>query len=402
MIFYIHKNVGGTNKHYTFSLLERLAKLNRHDVTPDPARAEMILVSLCDVTGLADLEKIRHYHPDQRIAVGGHFAFYYKACAIFADIVNVGQGFEFFKCKNESEMRNLDCVYYRGKPGTLTPSTLIEWEKCHVVQVNTRTFYYWGGTGCKNKCRFCFTSWTNKHQKNNEMRIKRATASVKGKGFLTVISNEYGEDYRYTPVKDMMLKDFIKLKSCKTRLVRMGLEFATPENRKKYGKPFPDEDFYKAIVLAERFGVEVQFFCIGGMDPRRDWYNLFSEIPWGDNVRPRVFIKFTNLEYQMFTPLFKCRHDIKTENYLDKKFIDKMFQISVYRNKRVRFFQCKYPAHALWRIGTSLCIDRDQYDSMKALSKEKDIEIVHKALYSTKVIETDYQDEVKFWYKKGS
>lgn len=245
------------NIHYTFGLLRTIITHHGHELVDTPADADMVLVSLCDVTCLYELEKIRRQHPKAKIVVGGHFGYYFKACAIFADYVCVGQGFDFFACQTEEEIRALPCVYYPGKDTKATPIVAnqhIDWPLCPVIQTSTKAFFYMAGVGCKNKCRFCFTSWTHKHETNEVWRIQKAARAIGTRGILTLVSNEYGSDFRTGKirVRDAMLRDFIKETEKNVRLVRMGLEFATEANRKKYGKPFTDEELFYAIEHAGR------------------------------------------------------------------------------------------------------------------------------------------------------
>jgi len=400
MKFYLHRAIKGSNNHYTYSLLERLIQVNGHELETDPDRAEFHLVSLCDVTQLSFLEKVRKNYATAKIIVGGHFAVNFVVCSLFADLVNTGHAFEFFKCRSFDEMARLESVYFKGKKEIIRPSTFIDWSQLPVVQTSDRMFYYLGGAGCKNKCRFCLTSWTNKHQSNSEMRIRIAESKIPKGARLNIISNEYDRALRKSPVKDMMLKDFLSVRKKTTHLVRMGLEFATPESRKKYGKAFPDDAIYQAIDLAGRLKIEIQLFCIGGIDPREAWDAIFDRLPIEPKSMPRIYFKFTNLQYEQFTPMFKERFNMNPENYLDGQFGKYLFNRCAVYNKRVRIFPIASPCLAFWRMGTSLSVNMDQYEAWKALKKEKDQNTVYDALFSTKVIETDYQDKIKFWWQK--
>ncbi len=358
------------------------------------------LVSICDVTQINLLAAIRKKYPEKRIIAGGHFCVNFMACGLFADLVNIGQGFELFRCKTFEEMAALDCVYFKGKEKIILPSTFIDWKMLPVVQTSDRMFYYMGGTGCKNKCRFCLTSWTNKHQKNEDIRILMAAGAIPRGARLNIISNEYDLGVKRAPVKDMMLRDFLQMKQRTTRLVRMGLEFASEENRRRFGKAFTDDELFQAMEVAKNLGVEIQLFCIGGIDPPAAWLKLFERLPVEKERSPRIYFKFTNLAYEQFTPLYKERFKLKPENYLDGKFGRKLFNSVAVRNKRVRIFPIAYPALAFWRMGMQHVTDMDQYQAWAALRKEKDLKKVSAALASTNVINTDYQNKIRFWYQE--
>lgn len=217
---------------------------------------------------------------------------------------------------------------------------------------------------------------------------------------LKVISNEYGGTLRKTPVKDMMLKDFMKLKTKSTQLVRMGLEFATEKNRRRYGKVFPDDMIYEGISLARHLKIEIQLFCIGGIDNREDWLKIFEQLPIDPARSPRVYFKFTNLQYEQFTPMYKERFKLKLDNYLDGTFGRRLFDLCGVKNKRIRILPIASPVLALWRMGMQGVIHPEQFLEWKALRKEKSVKVVYDALKNTNVINTDYTDKIKFWYQE--
>lgn len=400
MNFYLFKDCVDGNNYYTYAVLEKLIRMNGHTLAADPGAAENILVSLCDVTQVPILEKVRKEHPLKTIICGGHFAINYKVCSLFADLVNIGQRFELFKCKTFDEMAALPCTYYKGKAGILKPSILIEWSALPVVQTSKKMFYYLGGVGCKNKCQFCLTSWINKHQVNSEIRIQKAERLITAGARLNVIANEYQGALKFSPVKDMMLRDFLRCTKKTTRLIRIGLEFCLEENRKKFGKPFTDDEFLRAIDLAAELKIDLQFFCIGGIEPRQAWQDFFNLLPTTTSRMPRIFFKFTNLGYEQFTPMYKRRHEINPDNYLDLEFGRKLFHSVGVRNKRIRIFPIASPALAFWRMGVQLSTTIDQYKKFSALKNSRDAGVLWAALVETKVFETDYQDTVHLWYQK--
>ena len=400
MTFYFHKITKGGSVFFTHAVIEWLIKNNGHKLTDDPAAAQYHLVSLCDVTQIFFLERVRKKYPDKVIIAGGHFCINFKLAGLFADLVNVGAAFELFKCKDFDEMTGLASSYVKGIPRVIQPSTLIEWEKIPVFQTSVKGFHYYGGTGCKNKCKFCLTTWTNKFQENSAIRIRRAESMIPPGAKLNVVTNAYNTELRKSPGINMMLRDFIKIKRRKTRLARMGLEFATEENRRRFGKPFTDDQLLEALDVSTRLKIEIQFFAIGGIDTREAWLDLFSKFPTQADRAPKLYFSFTNLQYEQFVPVYNERFKMQIENYLDGPFGEKLFNSVATRNKRIRVFPIAYPALALWRTGMQLVTNPDQFDIWKMLKKEKDLDLVYSALYSSGVINTDYRDEVKFWYQQ--
>ena len=404
MKFYIKSNPRGETKNYTHSVLSQIAQHPEfgHSVVKHPANAEAILVSLCDITEIDMLEKTRQRYPEKTIVAGGPLATaYFKLCAIFADIVNIGQVFDFYECQAIEEARELDCTY-TGTEKKVKSCTRIDWEKVPVAQVSKGSYYYWGGIGCKNKCKFCLTSWTNPWKRNSPMRIKKAAGQVP-QGDLKVVSNQYHEAVEKVMVKDMLLRDYIKAGTeAHASYVRMGIEFATEERRRKMGKPASISEIIQATEKAAREQTHLIFFFIAGLDKREDWTHLFKNFPSTTETNPKIMCKFTNLEYQMHTPLFSQRKELDPDRYLDGSFGRGLFRMVNQFNKRLRIKTIKYPAHALWRMGQSLCTTEEEYFHWKALKGDKDLYKIYEQLFSTEVIDTDYSDMVDYGLGEGS
>lgn len=401
MRYYIKSNPSGDTQNYTHSVLENTAPQFGHEVVRHPGNADAILVSLCDITEIDMLEKIRNRWPEQKIIAGGPLASaYFKLCAIFADYVNVGQCFDFFEAQSFEEIEELPSTYLAGKE-KVKACTRIDWEKVPIAQVSKGSFYYWGGVGCKNKCRFCLTSWTNPWQRNSPARIKKAASQIP-RGDLKIVSNQYNDAYEKVMVKDMLLREYINGPAQTSgRYVRMGVEFATEETRKKYGKPCTHEELLQALAKAERENTHLILFFIGGINTRDEWIDLFQRMPQNYSTSPRIFCKFTNLEYQMHTPIFKERYDLDPERYLDGGFGRALFRKVQQFNNRIRIKTIKYPAHAVWRMGQSLCTTLDNYHVWQNVKDHKDIYALKSLLHDTGVIETDYSDMVDYGLGEG-
>jgi hypothetical protein len=382
---------------YTFYLLKYLAEINNHKIT-NFEEADFILFSICDVSQILKLKKMREQYPLKKIIVGGHFAVFFKICILFADYVNIGQAFEFFKCQSEKSIKNLKSIYYQDCNKIIEPSILIEWEKIPLCKITKNSYYYWNSVGCKNKCKFCLTSWTNSYQKNDKNRILSLLKTGKNINF---VSNE---NDNLTDIKEqgksIMLKDFLKIEKHYCNYYRIGLEFATEKNRQKLGKFFSDTDLYQSILKAVKDKVRIQFFCIAGMDEPKDWYKLFSNMPslskgWA------IKFKFTNLEYQMFTPLYKELININTDNYFTQENTSFIFNNYLkIAMKCGRISTIKYPAWALWRTGMTNSINLEQFNVFYDLRNCKDINIIKKAIFENGIYKNDYSNKIKFWYQK--
>ena len=221
-----------------------------HEVVPTDDRCDAVLFSICDATEFRRLVRCRRGHPGKTLIVGGAFAFNFWACSLYADGVWVGEVFDMADCRTVDELlASPHC--YTGGDNLPTASQRIDWARVPVAQISRKSCYYWGGNGCKNKCRFCFTSWTRPHDVNSPMRIRRAQQMCRKRGVhLMVSSNEYENDPGSSTF-DMLLRDYIET-PVKANVVRLGVEFAEEDTRGRIGKPMSDNDIFHAIQKAER------------------------------------------------------------------------------------------------------------------------------------------------------
>lgn len=119
---------------YTISVLRHIAGVYGHTFT-DPEDADIIAVSVCDLSQISFVEGIRKKYPNKKIAIGGHASIYFKLWGLFADYVNIGQGFEFFECKTIEQIEALPCVWTRDKQPPFASSTKIDWSIVPVANV---------------------------------------------------------------------------------------------------------------------------------------------------------------------------------------------------------------------------------------------------------------------------
>ncbi len=379
---------------YTYYILEYLIKINNHELV-SIKDCEYILFSICDVSEIGELKKIREQYPKKQIIVGGHFAVFYKICLLFCDYVNIGQGFEFFECKSIEQIKRLKSIIWTKSKKKIIASIKIDWNIIPICKITKSSYYYWGSVGCKNKCSFCLTAWTNKYQKNKILNIKKAVNIKK----CSIISNDNkGMERIRESRKSIKLKDFLNIRKHYCNYYRIGLEFATEKNRKIIGKFFTNKELYQSIIKACKEKVRIQFFCICGLDDKQEWMKLINNIPtisygWG------IYFKFTNLEYQMFTPLYKKRYNLDISKYMNKQEIENIYYNNRFRVKPLRIRPIKYPAYAIWRTGMTNSINKDQFNLFWELRNKKDLELMYDALIDSKVFDNDYSDTVDFQHK---
>jgi hypothetical protein len=299
------KNSTKTDKvEYTLSVLRHLAVKYGHQIVNSIPAADAILYSACDPRDFFALKKVAEQSHKIPIIVGGHAAVYWKLWLLAADCVYLGEAWDFFQCSSLEEIFALPCVAISPRREyPIIASHKVLWRDVPMANVAKRQKYYWGGIGCKNKCKFCLTSWTHKPQTNPYVaNVQQKHPNV------TIVTNDSASTiHRMT--QSMMVKDFLAGPLKKYAVYRLGVEFATEETRRKYGKPFSDDAFVSIFEHAARYGARLKLFCIAGIDQIEEWEALFEKVPHRNRTET-CEVKFTNLTVEMFTPLSEIARDV--------------------------------------------------------------------------------------------
>jgi hypothetical protein len=375
---------------YGISVLRHIAQHYGHTIVP-PADADILAVSVCDISQIVFLEKVRKQYPNKKIIVGGHAATYYKLFGLFADMVNIGQGFDAFECQSLDQLDSLSCVWTPAKDGQIIlASWHIDWDIVPLANVTQKQKYYWGAVGCKNKCKFCATSWTNPHQVNDKLRVAQVLKKYPNCTIVTNDSDNVGE--RMT--QSVMLIDFLKRIPKKYGVYRIGVEFATEDTRRYYGKFFTDNQFIQAIQHAIDYGARLKLFCIGGINTIEEWHNLFFSIP-PIYQHGSFEVKFTNMSYEMFTPMKRYRSTIDPAKMMNtdkvRKFIGEL-KLSRFPFKSM---PCTNEIGTLRRNGLCYVTNADEYAIYRDSSKIKTIDSMMRVLDKIGFYQNDYSDTVK-------
>ena len=160
----------------SYNIVRRVLERFGHTVTADiDSDTDVVLFSACDVTDMVQLRALRR-KTDKPIVCGGSYAFNYWSAKAYSDIVWIGEIFEFAECKTLDEVAGHRSAYTGDDSKRLFASQRIDWELIPITQFSPKKIYYLGAVGCSNKCRFCFTSWTHRHQVNDIRRINAAIA----------------------------------------------------------------------------------------------------------------------------------------------------------------------------------------------------------------------------------
>lgn len=367
-----------------------------HEIVADMDGCDAVLFSMCDVVEYRDLMKMRERSKGHLLIVGGAFAFNFWSAILYSDAVWVGEVYDMADCKTVDEIMNSQYCYTGGDKLPKS-STRIDWEQVPIAQIKPTTCYYWGGVGCKNKCTFCYTSWTHKHQTNAPERIRAAIREAKRrKKFIMISSNEYENDPE-SKTFDMLLRDYVKT-PVYGKTIRCGVEFATEESRKRNGgagKQITKNDIYHALQKAAVERCSLKLFHITGYDTIQDWETYINDMcRMLDTIKDEklLVLGFNNLQYQNYTPLYAKRKSINPENYISiedtKRWYDRlrMHTKSVLVQAPSRF------QHVCCRMGVELARDKKQVDFWASMMidpvKKLTVDAAYKALFDSGIMDT--------------
>jgi radical SAM superfamily enzyme YgiQ (UPF0313 family) len=369
------------NRSYTSYVLEALyPEITRVSIE----KADVLLVSVNDTTQLRWLKTIRQTYRDKLIVVGGFESYCGETLLAYSDMVNVGEGFEFFDAlRNEADLSTVKSFFefIQEKPYVLTrnkinevvtPSYKIDWKEVPLAQTGKTGYYYLLSKGCPNKCQFCMTSWTQPFQRNTSDNIARILKFFEENKHckLTFVSNEgyqFQGFHSNIASKSVMVKQFLEnpLKYRKTSMLHIGVEGFSEKVRAQLGKPISNRDLFDLFFMSKKIGIEIEIFMILGL-PNDNRIEFLENIPRDLDLKPRIHMQFHWLEHSPHTPFW--RKDITRPIepfYRDQWF----FTVSAY-NRRLRTRPVKWPAHADWR-SLILRVPLDKVNSVLPLESEK-------------------------------
>lgn len=296
---------------YTNGWLKYMAKWSGLD------REDVELVSICDPDefGLLLQPKTNKYR-----ILGGAESFYENLYKPFVDAIVVGEGFQFFKDYKTSQ--NIESVLsesyiYTGTEGQITASDYVDWDFCPFIRVGKKKVMILGGRGCHNKCKFCYTSWTTKHQIPPAFNLNKPGYMV------NVISNDnVGAVNQKTSVKSITVKDYLKMsekEARNTRVYRFGIEALSENMRKKIGKPIKDKEIKAVFNISKKIGHELMFFIIAGLEPQEKFLGFLDNLGYDPSLKPKVIIKGTYFNPCLHTPM--KGYDVRGLYQWDKQWI---------------------------------------------------------------------------------
>lgn len=296
------------NTTYSFELLKHIAKYYKHEIV-EPINCDVLCVSLTSHYEIDKLKKARKEYKDKIIIVGGHVSNAPACLLTYADYVNLGQGFEFFRdAKKISDIENLPYIVSKNKrEGTY--SHFIDWDILPIVKISKYSYSYLESVGCKNKCKFCLTSWLNKYQVNPKqktisMLVERYRKMQYNQFYL--IGNNYERESCNLNVSDVTLKGYIKNpgKYEKTKLIRVGIESPDEKTRFFLGKKITDDEVKEFFKITKHLKKRVNIFLMAGFDTQEVWESFKDILGQDFNTTPKINFIVNYFDPSLGTPLY--------------------------------------------------------------------------------------------------
>jgi len=347
---------------YTLATIRTLCKAAGVREVPEP-EAGALWVSLCDPDDISILLQARKLARGRPVIMGGFEAWYGVPYLAWADAIVVGEGQEFIdawgRCGADAAM-SLPCVltmerYKRGD--TVIPSYQVPYSSVPLLRLPGKERYYFlAGRGCKGKCSFCATSWTQPHTQCPDKIIKRVVRYVEERGGkLNLISNDSEAVERSPSVNAQSVRVVDYLKSperYKSSMLHFGIEFWDEHSRSLNGKPIKDSDICDVLRVTKEQKQKCEFFFIVGypgwsMDSVRDFADSVI-VPTVDRS-PAIHIKCTYLD--------PCPHTPLSDTPVSPEWCDikGVFAELNSRNKRIRVFPTRSAGRSAWRTALHRC-----------------------------------------------
>lgn len=299
-ILFYNNTKGATT--YTYELLKTIAKYYKHEIVQN--NPDIIAISLTSHYEIEELRKLRK-KTNKPIVVGGHCSNAPLSLLRYASYVNLGAGFDFFKnCKKISDIEKQDFIISKNKLEGVF-SQYINWDILPIVQISKNSYSYLESVGCKHKCKFCLTSWINKHQVTEKQNIlKRVSEKFKNKQ-LYFIGNNYESISCNLNVSDVTIKGYNEKYTNyeNIKLIRAGLESPLEKTRKELSKNIKDIDIKKFFHITSINKKRANIFFIAGLNSQEEWESFIDILPSDINSSPSIGIVINYFDPSMGTPL---------------------------------------------------------------------------------------------------
>lgn len=347
---YLHANK--TNgKEYTLRLIDHVL---RPYMVADPARADYVLVSLCDISELSDIARARCYG---RPVIAGGMVAEYPVVNELADYTWHGEVYGLRKLLDQGlGLDDMPSISSRQRRRLVIDQD-IRWDVNPIIGVGSRARYYYVSKGCPVACKYCYIGNVRKYQAAPEALYKQALQQC-GRHLMPIAAyNPYQIPDRAN-IGETLLRRYIQPGyDCTARMIRSGVEFCLPQYSRDLAKGVTVEHLNEALAKSKRNKTTMILYYIAGIDPPEAIDDFFGSIAVDYATAPMVKIVFTYIDPQPFTPMHDLDLRRKRTDYDSRRIYYKATQV----NKRLRVMPTAPPAKSTFRTLLGRCRSVDDY-----------------------------------------
>lgn len=357
MKFYFFSN--STNiKEYSTRLITRVMQ---EWMVDDPSLADYVMVSMCDITEIGDIDKARKL--GKPILSGGMISEY----PLVNELSDYTYHGEIYGLRDHllSGGGVDDCEFVTTKLNKrLRISQEIKWSDNPIIGVGNRAKYYYVSKGCPVRCKYCYIGNARDYQVVPRELYDSALAIAK-KGLMPIAAyNPYGVPTSAN-VGETLLKKYIAGHGgdC-AKMLRSGVEFVTPQLSKSLAKGVTIDDLNAALDKSKRNKTKLILYFIAGLETQEHTENYFSDLVADFASNPAVNLVFTYIDPQPFTPMHDF--DISKKIAIDTK---RVYGVASQRNKRIRILPLAAMSKSTNRTLLGRCESIEDYHLVKSISK---------------------------------
>jgi hypothetical protein len=318
----------------------------------DEADADSLWVSLCDPDDLPVLQAAKRVAKGRPVIMGGFEGYFGEPYLAWANAVVVGEGWEFIRAwaKSPDEAMELPSVLSNNGRDVF-PSYDVPWRYHPLVRnPGGNRYYYLAGRGCKGKCRFCATAWTQPNSGPPSSLLHSVVSSVEQKrGKLTLITNDSDLVVmsKCVNAQSVRVVDYNREPSrYKGTILHFGIEGWRESDRVGFSKPIPNGAIRELLAKTKAHKQQCElFFLVGYEGWTIESVEEFAEtLDCDAGNSPKIWVKCTYFDPCPHTPLSKVAVDPR---YCD---IPTVFNIlNCGKSKRIRVFPTRSAARSAWR-----------------------------------------------------
>lgn len=328
MKLFLHATKDQQKEHTQKMITHIITKHKKHEIVHDAASAELIMVSVCDITEASEIIKARRYG---KPVIGGGMLSETPIINELSDYVWHGEIYDFAQNTNPL---NLPFVTTKDNK-KLAISERIEWAHNPIVCVGNRSAYYYTSKGCPARCKYCLIGNSRNYQQCPEDTFRAAEKAIKTskKSMIPVAAyNPYATETTRA-ITEIMLAKYISPQFKKNEvMIRTGIEFVRPDYSANLAKGVTGEMFHEAICKSAALAQKMILYFIAGIETQEEVEAYFEKyLPRDFKSTPAITVNFTYLDPQQMTPL--ARWDISQKQSIDTK---RVFYLCNGINKRIR------------------------------------------------------------------